>query len=98
VNNGDVYFQTQLRCCRPWQNVDVHAARSRSGVGLDRVTESLKCNEGGELGLEYSLAVNHNYLMYTCEYPEALFVSPNRTGHQRVVESLPSGYGLLLWP
>jgi hypothetical protein len=97
-DNGDVYFQTQLRCCRPWQNVDVHAARSLSGVGLDRITESLNCDDDGEYGGEYSLAVNQNWLMYTCEDPNVLFVSHNRPGHQEAVEKLPGGYGLVLWP
>ena len=98
ADNGDVYFQTQLQCCGRWENVDAHAARSLSGAGLDRITESLRCSESGEFGSEYSLAVNQNYLMYTCEDPNALFVAHNRPGHQKVVESLPSGYGLLLWP
>jgi hypothetical protein len=97
-DNNDVYFQTQLRCCRPWQNVDVHAARSLSGVGRDRITESLNCDDDGEFGGEYSLAVNRNWLMYVCEDPNVLFVSHNRPGHQEAVEKLPGGYGLLLWP
>jgi hypothetical protein len=97
-DNSDVYFQTQLRCCRPRQNVDVHAARSLRGVGPDRITESLNCDDDGEFGSEYSLAVNRNWLMYTCEDPNVLFVSHNLTGHQEAVEKLPGGYGLLLWP
>jgi hypothetical protein len=98
AQSGDLYFQTQLRCCRPWQNVAVHAARSLTGVAPDRESESLTCNTSEEFGLEYSMAVNTNYLMFTCEDPNALLVYRNRPGHQRLVESLPSGYGLLLWP
>jgi hypothetical protein len=78
--------------------VDVHAAPSLNGVGLDRVTESLNCDNDGESPGQYSLAVNQNWLMYACEDPNVLFVSHNRTDHQEAVEKLPGGYGLLLWP
>ena len=76
----------------------MHAARSLSGLGLDRITESLNCDDDGEFGGEYSLAVNQNWLMYTCEDPNVLFVSHNRPGRQEAVEKLPGGYGLVLWP
>jgi hypothetical protein len=36
--------------------------------------------------------------MFTCWLSPTLFVLPNRPGRQKVVETLPAGIGLLLWP
>jgi hypothetical protein len=99
LNEDDsyLYMQTLIITRGPEDGAD-HAARSLLAQKPDKISLSSACNDDGYQGLEYSLAVNRNYLMFTCwDYP-ALFVLHNRPGRQKAVETLQGGNGLLLWP
>jgi hypothetical protein len=97
--SNDLYFQTAYNNQGRWQGGD-HARRplSASSVQPDQISLSTACNGDGQFGLEYSMAVNRNYLMFTCWSEPGLLVYHNRPGRQHLVETLPAGIGLLLWP
>jgi hypothetical protein len=99
LNEDDsyLYMQTLIITRGPEDGAD-HAARSLLVQKSDKISLSSACNEDGYQGLEYSLAVNRNYLMFTCWLSPTLFVLHNRPGRQKVVETLPAGIGVLLWP
>jgi hypothetical protein len=93
--DGDLYMQTAVLRQRGWEG---HAKRSLSVKRPDVLSFSRECNGSGSFGIENSLAVNQNYLMYTCWSEPGLFVYRNLPGHQDLVEALPGGVGVLLWP
>jgi len=93
----ELYFTTQDEQDGGWDAAD-HAARSLTTRKADSVDLSKDCNVHGTFGYEYSLAVTKDYLMFTCGDPFALFVYNKRAGRQQVVETLPFGYGIVLWP
>ena len=73
--------------------------RSLANTVPDVLTETRRCySPSFYAGQEYSLAVDRRYLMFTCASPSDLMVYHNRSGRQGLVETLPSGTGLLLWP
>jgi hypothetical protein len=64
----------------------------------DRITYTRNCNDQGEIGNADGLAVNRSYIIVSCTMSNQTFVYPNRKGRQDLVETLPGGNGLLLWP
>jgi hypothetical protein len=82
----------------PWGAADF-GMRSLANTVPDVLTETRRCDSASYgAGLEYSLAVDRRYLMFTCQSPHYLMVYHNRSGRQHLVETLPAGAGLLLWP
>jgi hypothetical protein len=96
-HDRDIYFQV-IRYLRNGWSGGNHAKRSLTTKRPDRWSPTRECNEGGAYGLEYSLAVNQNYLMFTCMFSPGLLVYHNTPGRQDLVEALPAGIGILLWP
>jgi hypothetical protein len=64
-DDGDLYMQFLPFRQRGWDGGD-HARRSLSSKKRDILSYTRECNEGGERGIENSLAVSQNYLMFTC--------------------------------
>jgi hypothetical protein len=96
-DDRDIYMQLQRDRPQGWGGGD-HAKRSLTTKRPDLVSLTRECNGDGQYGLEYSLAVSQNYLMFTCMFSPGLLVYHNLPGRQDLVEALPSGVGLLLWP
>jgi len=96
-DDRDIYFQV-IRYLRHGWSGGNHVKRSLTSKRPDQWSPTRECNGGGEYGLEYSLAVNQNYLMFTCWSEPGLLVYHNTPGRQDLVEALPGGIGLLLWP
>jgi hypothetical protein len=96
-DDRNIYFQIIRTLPNGWSGGN-HAKRSLTTKSPDRQSPTRECNGGGQDGIEYSLAVNQNYLMFTCWSEAGLFVYRNLPGHQNLVEALPGGIGLLLWP
>jgi hypothetical protein len=93
----DIYVQAMRYLPHGWSGGN-HVKRSLSSKSRDRWSPTRDCSEDGAYGLEYSLAVNQNYLMFTCMFSPGLLVYHNSPGRQDLVEALPGGVGLLLWP
>jgi|HubBroStandDraft_2_1064218.scaffolds.fasta_scaffold597125_1 hypothetical protein len=70
-DDGDLYMQTAVLRQRGWEG---HAKRSLSVKRPDVLSFSRECNGSGSFGIENSLAVNQNYVMYTCWSEPRLFV------------------------
>jgi hypothetical protein len=96
-DDRDIYFQLQRYLPHGWSGGN-HARRSLTTNRRDRWSPTRECNGDGAYGLEYSLAVNQNYLMFTCWSESGLLVYHNAPGRQDLVEALPGGVGILLWP
>jgi hypothetical protein len=93
----DIYMQAMRYLPHGWSGGN-HAKRSLSTKRPDRWSPTRECNGDGQFGIEYSLAVNQNYLMFTCWSEPGLLVYHNTPGRQDLVEALPAGIGILLWP
>jgi len=82
-DDGDLYMQFMPFFGRGWGGGD-HARRSLSSRKPDGLSYTRECSEENSFGLEYSLAVNENYLMLTCWSEPGLFVSKfDHCGHLR---------------
>jgi hypothetical protein len=96
----NLYFSTFVSSVAgaPWGDADF-GMRSLANTVPDVLTETRRCySQSFGFGQEYSLAVDRRYLMFTCASPQQLMVYHNRSGRQDLVETLPAGTGLLLWP
>jgi hypothetical protein len=96
-DDRNIYFQVQRYLPHGWSGGN-HAKRSLTTKRPDRWSPTRECNGDGQFGIEYSLAVNRSYLMFTCWSEPGLLVYHNTPGRQDLVEALPGGIGLLLWP
>jgi hypothetical protein len=96
-DDGDLYMQFAPFRPRGWGGGD-HAKRSLTTDKPDVLSYTRECNGSGGFGIENGLAVDQNYLMFTCWSESGLFVYHNLPGHQEPVEVLPGGIGILLWP
>src|SRR3984957_10440355 len=97
ATTGDVYMQVVLDDFRQrWQAND-WAARPAAG-GPDRTSASDYGYSPSGPDESQAMVVNTKYVMMTSYDPIALLVYKNTTGRQgRPVESLPPGYGIVLW-
>jgi hypothetical protein len=96
----NLYFSTFVSSIAgtPWGDADF-GMRSLANTVPDILTETRRCDSRSlGFGQGYSLAVDRRYLMFTCESPQDLMVYHNHSGRQSLVETLPAGTGLLLWP
>jgi hypothetical protein len=96
-DDRSIYFKIIRYLPHGWSGGN-HAQRSLTTKRPDRWSPTRECSEDGSYGGEYSLAVNQNYLMFTCWSEPGLLVYHNAPGRQELVEALPGGIGLLLWP
>jgi hypothetical protein len=78
-DDRNIYFQVQRYLPHGWSGGN-HAKRSLTTKRPDRWSPTRECNGDGQFGIEYSLAVNRNYLMFTCCSEPGLLVYHNTPG------------------
>jgi hypothetical protein len=66
-DDRDLYMETEVPYPRGRGGAD-HVKRSLTVDKPDSLSFGTACGESDELGLEYSMAVNRNYVLFTCEF------------------------------